>query len=134
MSKKKNIIKKIIFIKKSYVKKITPFYKNNFFFLFNKPRGILTYPINNENNTLINYITNIKKELPRFGLVNRLDRSSSGIIIFCKKKKYIKYFSLKQKKHKITKYYLVLVNGFFFHKKEITCYLKYKKNFFFFLI
>ncbi|MGX7583051.1 pseudouridine synthase family protein [Candidatus Vidania fulgoroideorum] len=117
--------KKITFLKKQN-KIINPFYENYFFFLVEKPRKLLTYPTEKNNYSLINCI-NLNYNLNRFGLMNRLDKNSSGIIIFCKTLKSIRIFKKNQEKKKIKKYYLALTTGSFPIKKTIECFLK-KKN------
>ncbi|UOQ37992.1 TRNA pseudouridine synthase A [Candidatus Vidania fulgoroideae] len=67
--------------------------------------------------------------LPRFGLINRLDRYSSGIIVFCRKKRIFERMLVEQKRKRLTKYYFALVKGFLkFKKKKVTCFLNGKKG------
>jgi len=86
--------------------------------VINKPSGIITHPTAGiSRGTLLNYVffhTRLAGgSYPRTGVVHRLDRETSGVIIFSKTE--ISYESLIQqfKNRQIGKEYLALVKGFF---------------------
>ncbi|UOQ33067.1 TRNA pseudouridine synthase A [Candidatus Vidania fulgoroideae] len=124
--------KRICILRRNFKKKVSFFLKNRYLFLVNKERGIKVYPIRDEDNTLINILDKVNVNLTRFGLLNRLDKYSSGIIVFCRKEKVFKKMIIEQKKKKIKKFYIALVKGFTkFKKKKVTCFLKGKKGCFY---
>ncbi len=117
--KKNDLIKiKIKKIKNKYkpqkilLKKI---YEDKDIIIINKDKNIIVHPGHgNKNNTIMNslmYYYNSNKKIPRYGIVHRLDKDTTGILIIAKNiKSYIKLIK-KIKNKKIIRIYKTIVYG-----------------------
>lgn len=85
----------------------------------NKPSGMLTHPTTIENSgTLVNALlfrygenlSDVNGEFRR-GIIHRLDRNTSGLLIVAKNNRAHEYMVEKMKAHEICKKYLALVRG-----------------------
>lgn len=94
-------------------------YEDNDIIVINKPKGMVVHPANgNPDGTLVNAImakckdslSGIGGEI-RPGIVHRLDKNTSGVIIVAKNDKAHIKLSEDLKKHKIKKTYIALVRG-----------------------
>ncbi|MFH2105189.1 MAG: RluA family pseudouridine synthase, partial [Parcubacteria group bacterium] len=97
--------------------------------IINKPAGMVVHPDNNYKsgtlvNALLNHYPSIKKvgEPNRSGIVHRLDKDTSGLIICAKTEEAYKYLVGKFKSREITKKYYALVFGKVKDKKGIITY------------
>ena len=93
------------------MKKYSPeiVFENDLFVAINKPAGLLSIPDREQTQTSLKDIL-----LEKYGsiyTVHRLDRDTSGIIIFAKTEAAHKYFSLLFEGREIEKYYMGLVHG-----------------------
>jgi len=84
----------------------------------NKPAGIITHPApGTSNGTLVNYVlshTKLSCGLPeRPGVVHRLDRETSGVIVFAKTEAAFRGLVQQFKNRQVEKEYIALVKGFF---------------------
>lgn len=94
-------------------------YEDDGFLVVNKPAGLLTHPTLKETkNTLANAlvgrypdIIKVGESVLRPGIVHRLDRMASGLLIAAKTQKAFDYFKKQFLERKIEKKYLVLVEG-----------------------
>ena len=94
-------------------------YEDKDIIVVNKPKGMVVHPANgNLNGTLVNAIMAIcKNSLSgiggeiRPGIVHRLDKDTSGVIIIAKNDKAHINLSEQIKNHKIEKTYIALVRG-----------------------
>lgn len=79
-------------------------YENGTILAVNKPAGIVSEDLAEE-------LAERKKlsELPRFGLAHRIDKGTSGVLLFGKEEKSLEELKLKFKERKIRKKYLALV-------------------------
>lgn|SRR5574344_340378 len=86
----------------------------------NKPSGMLTHPSANEQTgTLVNALLNKYGEdglsnlngLLRLGIVHRLDRNTSGLLMVAKNNKTHEFLAKEIKERNITKKYLAIVKG-----------------------
>ena len=111
------------------VKKIIPLaltpepeilYENQDFLVINKPAGINTHPAFKNINQpsiaswlLFKYpeVKNVGEDPLRPGIVHRLDKDTSGVLILAKNQKAFFYFKNLFLKRRIEKTYLVLVKG-----------------------
>lgn len=100
-------------------------YKNKNFIAINKPAGLLVHPTTtSKEKTLVDFL--LKKypeiknvgDLPaqaggpkRPGIVHRLDKDTSGVILICRNQKYFEYLKRLFQKHEIKKVYSALVWG-----------------------
>jgi 23S rRNA pseudouridine1911/1915/1917 synthase len=94
-------------------------YEDNDLLVINKPKGMVVHPGNgNYNGTLVNAIlSHCKDSLSgiggaiRPGIVHRLDKDTSGLIIVAKNDKAHLNISNQIKNHEVTKIYTALVRG-----------------------
>ena len=85
----------------------------------NKPKGLVVHPANgNPDGTLVNAIMNICKDSlsgiggeKRPGIVHRLDKDTSGLLIVAKNDKAHIHMSEQIKNRKVKKVYIALVRG-----------------------
>ena len=95
-------------------------YEDNDIIVINKPKGMVVHPANgNPDGTLVNAVLAICKDSLsgiggeiRPGIVHRLDKDTSGLIIVAKNDKAHIALSEDLKNHKIKKTYIALVRGF----------------------
>ena len=94
-------------------------YEDTNMLVVNKPSGMLTHPTASEKTgTLVNALlfkygenlSDINGELRR-GIVHRLDKNTSGLLMIAKNNKTHEYLADLIKNHKITKKYRTIVNG-----------------------
>jgi len=74
-------------------------YEDNELLVLNKPAGTDVSKIE----TFI--------DLPRNGLIHRLDKDTSGVLLFAKNKKALSFFQKQFQERKVKKTYIALVNG-----------------------
>ena len=93
-------------------------YEDNDLLVINKPKGIVVHPApGHENGTIVNALLYHVKELSdvngyyRPGIVHRIDKDTSGLIIVAKNDKAHKNLSEEIKNHEVTKIYTCLVRG-----------------------
>lgn len=94
-------------------------YEDNDIIVVNKPKGMVVHPANgNPDGTLVNAVMAICKDSLsgiggeiRPGIVHRLDKNTSGIIIVAKNDKAHINLSEQLKNHEIKKTYIALVRG-----------------------
>lgn len=94
-------------------------YKDNDIIVVNKPKGMVVHPANgNPDGTLVNAIMSICKDSLsgiggeiRPGIVHRLDKDTSGLLIVAKNDKAHINLSEQIKNREITKKYIALVRG-----------------------
>ncbi len=94
-------------------------YEDNYIIVVNKPKGLVVHPANgNPDGTLVNAIMAICKDSLsgiggeiRPGIVHRLDKDTSGILIVAKNDKAHINLSEQIKNHEVQKTYIALVRG-----------------------
>ena len=94
-------------------------YEDNDIIVVNKPKGLVVHPANgNPDGTLVNAIMAICKDSLsgiggeiRPGIVHRLDKNTSGLLIIAKNDKAHINLSEQIKEHKVEKTYIALVRG-----------------------
>lgn len=84
-------------------------FENDHFIVLNKPAGVLSIPDRMQSETSLKDML-IEKYGSIF-TIHRLDRETSGIIIFAKDEATHKYFSKQFEERTVEKYYLGLVHG-----------------------
>ncbi len=93
--------------------------------VINKPAGVSVYPINEADKsiTIIDYsLQNFKVKFTdpeRPGIVHRLDKETSGVLILAKNQKSLDYLMAQFKLRVVKKVYLALVYGILQHKEGI---------------
>lgn len=99
---------------------ITTIYEDEYLLILNKPAGLLSHPKNEhifQNDSIAEYIQDkISKQdwtVPRYrwGIVHRLDRETSGIIICAKTNDVLELMKNQFQKREIGKKYYALVEG-----------------------
>lgn len=126
-------LKDNIFIKDGYIKDVKKkkkdipldiVYEDNDIIIINKPSGLVVHPGNgNYNNTLVNgllyYTDNLSNNngLERVGIVHRIDKDTSGLILACKNNKAHEVMALEFKNHTIKRTYIALLEGVLPHNK-----------------
>lgn len=94
-------------------------YEDSDIIVVNKPKGLVVHPANgNPDGTLVNAIMNICKDSlsgiggeKRPGIVHRLDKDTSGLLIIAKNDKAHINMSEQIKNRKVNKKYIALVRG-----------------------
>ncbi|MDD5431269.1 MAG: RluA family pseudouridine synthase [Candidatus Pacebacteria bacterium] len=96
-------------------------YENKDFLILNKPAGLLVHPApgKEQENSLVDWLLKNYPEVwkvgdepaTRPGIVHRLDKDTSGIILIPRNQKTFEYFKDLFQSHKIKKTYLALVVG-----------------------
>ena len=93
-------------------------YEDKDILVIDKPTGIMVFPAGKEKEkTLIDFLLekfpNLKNvgDKPRYGIIHRLDKDTSGILLIAKNKKALEFFQKQFKKRKVLKRYLALVVG-----------------------
>lgn len=92
------------------MKKLPIIFENDDFIAINKPPGVLSIPDRHDDTqpSLYRMLTN---QFGKIFVVHRLDRDTSGIILFAKNEQYHKYLSSIFEKRNIQKIYTGLIKG-----------------------
>ncbi|WP_126244811.1 RluA family pseudouridine synthase [Chitinophaga rhizosphaerae] len=85
-------------------------FENDDFVAVSKPSGLLTIP-DRHDNELASLSGLLKKKYGQIFIVHRLDRDTSGLVIFAKNETTHKFLSQLFESREVEKYYLGLVNG-----------------------
>lgn len=96
-------------------------YEDDDMMIINKAAGMVVHPANgNYTGTLVNGLSYYLKkegtqtdELPRIGLVHRIDKNTSGLIVVGKTEVAVNYLAAQFKKHTAHRRYIALVWGDF---------------------
>lgn len=99
--------------------KIDVIFENNNFLIINKPAGLVVHPSSTAiNKTLVNGllayypdISSVGEDKLRPGIVHRLDRDVSGVMVVAKNQETFLYLKSQFKKRKVKKEYTALVYG-----------------------
>lgn len=93
-------------------------YEDNNLLVIDKPANLIVFPENKiSEKTLIDYLLKSFPHLknvgqkPRYGIVHRLDKDTSGILLVAKDSQALNFFQKQFKEGKIIKKYIVLVSG-----------------------
>ncbi|MGB9847811.1 MAG: RluA family pseudouridine synthase [Minisyncoccia bacterium] len=108
------------------LEKIKIIFENEDFLVVNKPNGLLVHSAKKDEKTLVDWLLNrypkikdVGEDRTRPGIVHRLDRETSGLLLVAKNQKAFEYFKKLFQEHQIKKGYLALVYGEFKNKKGI---------------
>jgi len=104
---------------KPYKYKLNIIYEDNDLIVLNKPAGIVMHPgAGNYDNTIVNALINYKKkslssigDKLRPGIVHRIDKNTSGLIVIAKNNQTHEHLSIQFSKHSITRAYQLLIWG-----------------------
>ncbi len=94
-------------------KKLIIIYEDDVLLVCNKPAGLMVEPDRNNFPNLLQDVKNYLKEttgqkLPYVQHLHRLDRPTSGIVLFTKKKEYLKNLSEQFAQREVSKHYVAL--------------------------
>ena len=111
-------------------------YEDNDIIVVNKPRGMVVHPANgNPDGTLVNAVMAICKDSLsgiggeiRPGIVHRLDKDTSGVIVVAKNDRAHINMSEQIKNHEVEKTYIALVKGFV-KENEATINMPIRKKY-----
>jgi 23S rRNA pseudouridine1911/1915/1917 synthase len=101
-------------------REIKVIYEDSDFLALNKPAGVLVHPTSKkETGTLVDWLRRGWPEVNRVGddpktrpgIVHRLDKDTSGVLIVAKNQNFFNYLKNLFKKHEVKKTYLALVWG-----------------------
>ena len=103
--------------------KVEIVYEDNDIIVVNKPKGLVVHPaVGNPDGTLVNAIMNICKDSlsgiggeVRPGIVHRLDKDTTGLLIVAKNDKAHRILAEELKEKKIKRKYIALVSGVINH-------------------
>ena len=104
---------------KPYKYKLNIVYEDEDLIVLNKPAGIVMHPgAGNFDNTIVNALINYNKDSLssigdklRPGIVHRIDKNTSGLVVIAKNNQSHENLSLQFSKHSITRIYQLLVWG-----------------------
>lgn len=96
-------------------------YEDDYLLVINKPRNLVVHPaVGHENDTLVNALAKYfnKKEEDftsdfRMGIVHRIDKDTSGLLVVAKTMEVKTALSQMVEKHLVEREYLALASGFF---------------------
>lgn len=90
-------------------------HEDNAILIIHKPVGLVVHPgAGNTDNTLLNALLHhaeALKELPRAGIIHRLDKNTSGVLVVAKTRAALTHLSRQLKKRTISRTYQAIVKG-----------------------
>lgn len=103
-------------------------YEDEEILVVNKPKGMLTHPDKDEYKETMStkvylYLRHLSSRTFKPASIQRLDKNTSGLIIFCKTYDSLKKYNELMRERKINKYYLTIVQGNINGSGEIKGYL-----------
>ncbi len=98
--------------------KLEIIFENENFVAVNKPSGLLTIP-DRHDDTISSLYKTLLHQYGKIFIVHRLDRDTSGLILFAKDESTHKYLSQLFEKRNVEKYYLGIIQGTLQNKKGI---------------
>lgn len=96
------------------------------FLIVNKPAGLIVHStLDKKRENLFDFL---KKSYPKLFMHHRLDKETSGAIIFSKDESVNQFLENGFRTHSIEKSYNLIVHGQWEHNGELSCFLKKVKN------
>lgn len=103
---------------KPYELELDIIYEDDDILIINKPQGLVVHPGDgHQNDTLVNALIYNKKELStvnglnRVGIVHRIDKDTSGLLLVCKNDYAHNFIAEQLKDHTMHREYIALVTG-----------------------
>jgi 23S rRNA pseudouridine1911/1915/1917 synthase len=93
-------------------------FENERFVAINKPSGLLTIP-DRHNESLNSLYKTLQQQYEKIFIIHRLDKDTSGIILFAKDEATHKFLSQLFEQRNVEKYYLGIIQGTLQNKKGI---------------
>ena len=106
------------------LKRLKILYSDNYIVLADKPPGI---PVHRGSGWNYGFFDVVEKKMGQIYPLHRLDRDTSGIMIFARKRAIARRLSEDLKKHRIERTYIALVKGYIEKEGSITAPLEKKK-------
>ena len=117
-------------------------YEDDEILVVNKPKGMLTHPDKDEYKETMStkvyiYLRHLSSRTFKPASIQRLDKNTSGLIIFCKTYESLKRYNQLMRDRMIDKYYITIVSGKiddsgeikgFIHKDEIKNKVTFSKE------
>ena len=101
-----------------YEFKLDIVYEDDYLLVINKPKGLVVHPGDgHHNDTLVNALIYANKELStingleRIGIVHRIDKDTSGLLLICKDNFTHKEIAKQLENHSMHREYIALVDG-----------------------
>lgn len=92
--------------------KVKIVFKNDDFLVVEKPAGMVTTKEGKDNNTLEDFLKNVyPNNLPRNGIIHRLDKGTSGLVLAARNEKSFINFKKQFKDRSVKKKYFCMVCG-----------------------
>lgn len=107
-------------------------YEDSDLFIINKPKNLVVHPgAGNIRNTVVNGLAHKRlsqKTLPRYGLIHRLDKDTTGLLIIAKTLNcYLKLVKMLQERE-IKRFYKALIIGSLVSSIKVKSYITRNKN------
>jgi len=103
---------------KEYPLKLDIIYEDDDVLIINKPQGLVVHPGDgHSDDTLVNALVYNNKELStinglkRVGIVHRIDKDTSGLLLICKNNEAHLFIAKQLKDHTMNRKYIALVDG-----------------------
>jgi len=105
-------VKKLVYF---YTMSLSIIYEDDVLLVCNKPAGLMVEPDRNNFPNLLKQVrdylkSTTKEKLPYVQHLHRLDRPTSGIVLFTKKKEWLKILSEQFAQRQVSKYYMALTS------------------------
>lgn len=101
-------------------------YEDENFLIVNKPAGLVVHATLDKSRE--NLFDLLKAKYPELYLLHRLDKDTSGAILFTKNESVNKFVEAGFRSHTIKKIYQVIVKGQWNFQGELSCFLRKVKN------
>ncbi len=123
----------VITIKKAIIENhinLDIIYEDKNIIVINKPTNLLTISTDKEKEkTLYREVSNyLKKQKQKVFIIHRLDKDTSGVIMFAKNQTIQQKYQKNWNKIAITREYIAIVEGITQKKEHLVSYLKQNKN------
>jgi len=86
-------------------------YEDDYFLVINKPSGLASHGGSGIRHGAIEAMRSLRPDIRRLDLVHRLDRDTSGCLVFAKRRSSLRSLHEQLREHRVDKRYQLLVNG-----------------------
>jgi RluA family pseudouridine synthase len=101
-------------------------YEDHHFLIVNKPAGMVVHATLDKKRE--NLYDLLKMKYPYLGLIHRLDKDTSGVILFSKNTEINSYIQKEFETHRLEKKYWAIVHGNWIIDQKLEMFLKKVKN------
>lgn len=108
-------------------------YEDDDILIVNKPKGLLTHPDKNEYKDTLSskvqvYLRHLSTRTFKPASIQRLDKNTSGLVMFCKNYDSLKTFNEMMRNRELDKYYIAVVEGIVKEEGRVSGYLEKDEN------